>query len=355
MTDPTPLRVLAACALVATLSACAGDGDPRSASLPDLAALDTVAIVGVAEGPAEQVIGRIIDVAAAADGSFFVLDAQSSAVGWFGADGGYRGGITSRGQGPGELSRPTALAFMGDRLAVMDPRNARLGLYRPGSQGIEYLHALSGSFSTLDAVRNLCGLDGRWYVRSRSDGMMIHAVDSTGVVLRSFQQEVPVDAETFGPFLDVVRPQISAGHIACMHEPPTVVSVETFTRVVRAYGPEGELRWERELEGIRPLRFEISERGGLGLSDPLEEGSHAGRSIVGWNEESVLVQYAVELPGSIPEGQDYHGVVSIELSLATGEELGRTDALPLVAETAGDLVYAFENEPYPRVIVLRRN
>jgi hypothetical protein len=183
--------------------------------------------------------------------------------------------------------------------------------------------------------------------------MMIHVIDSAGTVVRSFQPEIPVSVDEFGPFTDVVRAQISGGHILCVADPAMIVSIESFSATVRAYTPEGELVWERQMGDIRPVRFRISEDGGLGLEDATEEGSHLGRSVVRWNDDSVLVQYAVERPG--PKEGDYHGIESIELALTTGEELGRSDALPLLGDTRDDLVYGFRNEPFPQIIVYRKS
>jgi hypothetical protein len=45
---------------------------------------------------------------------------------------------------------------------------------------------------------------------------------------------------------------------------------------------------------------------------------------------------------------------SIQVSLETGEELARTVELPIIADIRGDMVYTYENEPYPRVVLLRR-
>lgn len=336
-------------ALLPILNAC-GSGNRASVPLTQTV-LEPVVTVGVADGPPEQVIGRIIDLKAVGDGSFLVLDYLARRLAWFDQNGGYRGGITARGEGPGELSGPTAIAIAGERVAVMDPRNTRLNLFRLGPDGIEFRQAFRGAFSSLDAVRNLCSLSDQWYVRSRRDGRMIHAIDSTGSVVRSFQPEPPV-SEEFGPFAEVVRAQKSGGHILCVADPAMIVSIELFSPTVRAYTPAGELVWESQVRNIRPIQFQVSESGELGFEEVTEEGSHLGRSVVLWSDRSVLVQYAVERPG--PKEGDYHGIESIELALSTGEELGRSDALPLIGDTTPDFVYGFRNEPFPQVMVYRR-
>jgi hypothetical protein len=312
--------------------------------------LEHVLSVGVSEGPPEQVIGRIIDLKAADDGSFFVLDAQTAQVGWFDREGTYRGGITDRGEGPGELARPTAIAVAGDHLAVMDPRNTRLNLYRTGPTGIEYLRALRGAFSTLDAVRNVCALDQFWYVHTRRDGLMVHAVDPAGSFVRSFKPERQVSEQAFGNYTDIVRAQSSAGHVLCAADRQLVVSIDQFSASVRAYSPAGDSIWATDVPNIRPVRFIIDEQGELGLEETSDEGLHFGRTVVRWSASSVLVQYEISRTEPIP-GQN---IESVELSLASGEELGRTTAFPLIGDVSGDLVYAYRNDPFPQVLVLRR-
>lgn len=343
------MRRLIAC-LPAVLVGCVSGDAPASDALAF--ALDTVSTIGVLDGPPEQTLGRIIDVVAALDGSVFVLDAQPSLVRWYGPDGEYRGGVTAQGQGPGELSRAVGVALMGDELGVLDPRNGRLAVYRTGESGIEHRTAFAGVTSTFDAVRSLCALGDRWYVRSRRSGRMLHAFDTTGAPAASFDPEASLLPELFGEYTDIVGAQISGGQLACVEEPATIATIAMFTSVVRAYTPDGELRWERELADIRPLRFVVGDGGRPTLSEPEPGGSHLGRSVVAWGDEALLVQYGVDLGDAAPEGAD-PPVVSIALSLADGSELGRTEALPLIADTEGDRVYAFVNEPYPRVIVMR--
>lgn len=78
-------------------------------------------------GPSE--FGRIRSVVADREGRVYVADNLSSEVRVFGADGSYISTIGRRGEGPGEFGDLYSLAWLGSELAVMDPRNARIGRF----------------------------------------------------------------------------------------------------------------------------------------------------------------------------------------------------------------------------------
>jgi hypothetical protein len=78
-------------------------------------------------------------------------------------------------------------------------------------------------------------------------------------------------------------------------------------------------------------------------------------SAVSWNEESILVQYRLVYAATEePANQQVDSIVSILVSLETGEELGRTTELPAISDVWGDFVYSYQNEPFPRVIIFRK-
>jgi hypothetical protein len=110
-------------AVALALSGCAD----ASVHDPSSVRFDTVTVVGVADGSDVETFGEIRAIEPAPDGGFFVLDAQDRSIAWFSRDGSYRGGVSSRGEGPGELSFPTDIAFTaGQSLVVLDPANTRL-------------------------------------------------------------------------------------------------------------------------------------------------------------------------------------------------------------------------------------
>lgn len=85
-----------------------------------------VASIGSAEGPAS--FGRIVSLVADAEGNVYVADGQASEIRVFGSDGAHRRTFGRKGQGPGEFMSLYSLAWIGDSLAVLDPRSARISL-----------------------------------------------------------------------------------------------------------------------------------------------------------------------------------------------------------------------------------
>jgi hypothetical protein len=70
--------------------------------------------LGVADGERHRVFGDIGGIAAAGDGTIYVLDAQASEVRAFDADGRFLRTLTRQGEGPGEVSRANAIHLVGD-------------------------------------------------------------------------------------------------------------------------------------------------------------------------------------------------------------------------------------------------
>jgi hypothetical protein len=240
-----------------------------------------------------------------------------------------------------------------DQLAVVDPGNARLSIYRLAADALSYETQVAGPWSSLGSGRNLCSIDGRWFIHNLRDGLLIHEVSDDGSVVRSFGAAVPTTRAEFGGFAEIAAPQRNAGSILCLPDRSLIVSLAAFDSHVRAYSPDGTLQWDAALPEVRPVRILAVDRA-LRSEYDAEQGSHIGRSVVRWSPESVLVQYSWSLRPGGPEDRDYHRLDSIELATTDGAIVGRTTALPLVVDTRGDIVYSFENLPFPRVRLLRR-
>lgn len=129
--------------VVITLGACA---DTASDAPDDVAALRLEALPPI-EGEADadgSGFGRIADIEIGDDGSVYVLDAMDRTVRAFDARGEHRGTYGGRGGGPGELERPTTLAWGPDgNLWVADAGNARYTVFDPDG-------ALVASYRGLD-------------------------------------------------------------------------------------------------------------------------------------------------------------------------------------------------------------
>ena len=76
---------------------------------------------------APEEFGLVTAVALGPDGNVFVADARNHEVRVFGLDGAHRRTFGRDGEGPGEFRSLYSLAWVGDRLLVMDPHLGRIG------------------------------------------------------------------------------------------------------------------------------------------------------------------------------------------------------------------------------------
>lgn len=88
--------------------------------------------IGSLDGPASTVFGDVGSLAADPDGNVYVLDAQAAEIRVFDPAGTHVRTIGRRGNGPGEIGRPTAIAVSrGGRVAARDRPNGRLQVWLP--------------------------------------------------------------------------------------------------------------------------------------------------------------------------------------------------------------------------------
>lgn len=86
--------------------------------------------IGTVEGDSPELFGRVVDLEVDEEGRLYVLESDAGEVRVFGPDGTHLRSFGRRGQGPGELQRPVALAWgPGDRLWVVDTGNHRYSVF----------------------------------------------------------------------------------------------------------------------------------------------------------------------------------------------------------------------------------
>lgn len=83
---------------------------------------------GLAE-PGPEEFGRINSVALDRRGRLYVADAQAREIRVFDPGGSFLATWGRSGEGPGEFGAPYSLGWLGDTLAVLDPRVGRIGLF----------------------------------------------------------------------------------------------------------------------------------------------------------------------------------------------------------------------------------
>lgn len=196
---------------------------------------DPALVIGTADGPPATVFGRIADIALDGTGDFYVLDSQYSEVRRFGSNGIFKSSFAKGGDGPNELRNPVTLDFVNDDLLVVGT-----------GRGVKIFERADSTFELSRSVlagpipppEDLCVLGSEIFVRSwrSEDETIIHVLDLEGNLLRSFGSGYQSGGQ-------ILRRQLSAGPIACVDDPPTVIAAYDGLPVVRGYAPDGRLRW----------------------------------------------------------------------------------------------------------------
>jgi hypothetical protein len=110
--------------VLAPLAGCAGR--PSSSSAPPQWHAERVALIGADSGA--YAFSSIRSVLLSSRGALYVVDDHERTVTVFDSLGSVPRVIGRTGAGPGEYRDPYSLAWLGDTLAILDPRNARIEL-----------------------------------------------------------------------------------------------------------------------------------------------------------------------------------------------------------------------------------
>lgn len=169
-----------------------------------------------------------------------VLDPQLSRVHLFAPDGTRAGSVGRRGEGPGELTRPTQLAVLGDTIFVHDGRRPALQLF---SRSGDHL----GGFAPVEGM-----------------SFVLHHLEGVGVIRSSV---VPAPGQTeqrwyvFGydeetrplafPGDHPLQPQVQEGGTGCWRRSGAgarLLELDCTFPLVRVVGPDGEVLREHRIE-----------------------------------------------------------------------------------------------------------
>ncbi len=111
--------------------------------------LEPATSIGVIEGAPEYEFGRVASIATDAEGNVYVLDRQAAEIRSFTPDGDYLRTYGRRGEGPGELASPQAIAVLSDgRVLARDPRNRRVQVFTPTGEAAGEWPVVNPTFST---------------------------------------------------------------------------------------------------------------------------------------------------------------------------------------------------------------
>ena len=110
-------------------------GAPPSWTLIEILTLGSA---GGTEAAADDEFGRVSTVIADDSGYVYVADANATEIRVFDAGGTLVRRIGRRGSGPAEYQELQSIGWLGDTLAVLDPGNARLGLFLKSGEWLDH-------------------------------------------------------------------------------------------------------------------------------------------------------------------------------------------------------------------------
>lgn len=309
------------------------------------------AIFGVETTPGDQLFGSVTGAVVDGRGRLFILDSRARLVRTFEAAGpGATAGETvgGAGSGPGEFLNPVVLAVVPDeRLLVLEVRG-QLSVFDAERDSVRFSHLVRLDREVWDG----CVLGEELFVHGRRAGEAetVHAYDLDGARRNSF-------AEVYRTGNPIVRHQISRGRVACAGNPGLILVAPTHLPELRAYTPDGDLRWWLELGGFQPIRItEVRDEGGRrgSVMRVPSEGWHTPVGLVA-SDRDPLALFQVASHGSTNEeaGQAEAtpdvGTFLIHLDEGWARPLGHH--WPPVVAWEGDRVLAVREELHPELLV----
>lgn len=349
---------------IAGLVACdAGGGAPgdrestagiATGATLDAVQFDTIAIVGALDAPEEEVFGDISEVAVGPSGRVAILDGRGIALSVFDSDGEFVAAVRDRGEGPGELGGPRNLVWTeADGVLVQDPSNGRISAFELQDGEL----AWEGSRpAAVFGTGNMCALGDRLFVSAQRDERFLHEVDAAGEIIRSHSP--PPELEEIRGLTGMVRQialeDLAATRLYCDSDGDRIVEVGMTNPRVQLLDADGALIWSTELTDLSTFVVEVVDGAGVGIRIDDDTGAHLARSIVPWSRDQVLIQYELRRNEASPEDQEFHRLESRLIDLETGEEVDRTDHLPLILAADGDRLVHVRQEPFPTFMILER-
>lgn len=325
-----------------------------SASYPPLADVIRIGVprltIGEEMQPGPALFGFIVSVTADGDGHTYVLDRGDYTIRRFSPAGEHVATAGQRGRGPGDLEEPYSLWHDGDHTLYVVDRLNGINVFDTDDSRITYRRR----FLADRWPRAICRLGGRLIVAGYHNEHVVHAIDEGGQVRQSFGE--PFQRDTMALLEQVAN----SGSIplACDEQAGRLYLTQGAGGHVRAYDAQGTLLWETALPGFLGSRVLRDRRGAVVVLFP----KHITEAIRPIGPRHVIVQAhhkerrahpSAIVPGR-PRGMEIDlGIVTYVLDAETGHVITRQYAGPILMAAMGDELVGYDDDPFPRVFVLR--
>jgi hypothetical protein len=293
-----------------------------------------IVAVGAADQPPTAVLGHVTDAVIDAHRNVYVLDALSFHVKVFSRVGVFLASAGRRGPGPGEFLAPVSIAIRGaDEVLVLDQSNSRIERWRFSGKALDRI----GSYPIPFFARKMCVLGTRIFVLGHHGSNLLHELDQSGAIARSFApgplQQTTTQARLRAP-----------NQLWCDEEAGELVIAHRLYPELFIYSANGSLRKTIRAEPFRQIVVTTRGAGVVTYSNP-KDGPYdviVSTAVIGTRR---IVQLGHDVDGS----DAVSGVRSYEV---TSQGVFRRIApLPRLLKDSRGMALVKQVDPYPRLLV----
>jgi hypothetical protein len=339
-------------AVVANYSPAQGGRASERSSNPPFASFVQIGKATISIGSADQdgptMFGTITGVTADGFSNIYILDRTTNTVRVFSNNGRFLGSAGRPGRGPGELSWPHSLFHDGKNTLFVIDRVNGVVMFDTRDGALRHRGSIASTF----LPNNACVLRDTLIIPALRDQKILHVFGRDGQHFRSFGDGFNRDtSEAVRAIANQVPLQIN-----CDATLNRIFVAPVTVGEVRAYDLSGQLIWQQRLEGFEGNRVFLNHQGVVTIY-----GKHNTSSLLRLGDDLLLLQVrhrepvknsSVVNPGGGRGVWQDRAIITYILSARTGAVLTRTDGTPLLGAIAAGFVVAFEEDPFPRVMLL---
>ena len=308
-------------------------------------------VIGEEQRESPALFGQIRGVAVDAQHHIYVLDASDHSVRRFAPSGAHIVSAGRSGRGPGDLADPYSLWHDGDHtLYVVDWVNG-INEFDTRDGQLVYRRRFAEGRGTMA----VCRLRGQFIAAGFHEGHILHVIGASGDVVRSFGGAFRPDTNA------LVQKVANTGSVVltCDEAAGRLYVSQAAHGQVRSYNAAGDLLWETVLPGFQHSRVLRDSKGAVVVIFP----KHLTEAIRPVGREHILVQ--AHHKERRMEQDTARGIlrprrVEVDLGILTyvvsardGKVITRQYGGPFLVAGAGYDVVGYDDDPFPRVFILR--
>lgn len=304
--------------------------------------------IGVFDGPEALSFGYVRDVLLSPEGDVVVIDEMNPEVRLFNVDGRPIGDLGAVGRGPGEFVGAYAGGFdPRGQVHIVDVGNARISVFEFSDGRRAHISDQRLAERTYD----VCLLGSRRYLLTPDGRALIDEIDAHGTIVRSFGEPVLPTGSLAREFGELPPTPLNWGHIVCDNGSNSILFLSRYTGTIRAYTPEGALRWSSRIRNFAQVDMRRPRSGApcCVYYENARTGTIQRVEAAAANDNGVLwITLHEEEPGG--RNQRY---LSRAVRITDGIEIPVANPISAIAITGywQDRPYGYTNLETPKVVV----